>query len=213
MSAEANPLLKGQFIPMNRAVFLDRDGVINALVYRPSQAIHDSPYSLTEFRLLPGVADAINQIHRLGMLAVVISNQPGVAKGRCDRELLQTLSDELRKRLAVEGAWLDGIYYCLHHPASIVEELKVECQCRKPKPGLLFRAAEELDIALAASYMIGDTDRDVGAAFAAGCTPILVKRGAGYAGKSFCLTARDLVHAAKEISTRESALDDGESAA
>src|SRR3989304_5459954 len=103
---------------MNRAVFLDRDGVINALVYRPSQAIHDSPYSLTEFRLLPGVADAINQIHRLGMLAVVISNQPGVAKGRCDRELLQTLSDEFRKLFAVDGSCLDCTYYCFHHPAS-----------------------------------------------------------------------------------------------
>lgn len=163
---------------MRRAVFLDRDGVINAMVYNPTEASWDSPYTLEQFQLLPGVTKAIRLINDLGLLAVVVSNQPGVAKGKCSAPFLEALNLELRARLAQEGAHLDGIYYCIHHPQAQMETLRVECGCRKPKPGLLLRAAEELNIDLGRSYIIGDRAVDIQAGLAVGCTTILLRQDA-----------------------------------
>lgn len=159
---------------MSRAVFLDRDGVINAALYNPREGKLDSPYRLKDFRLLPGAAQAIRRINRLGFLAVVVSNQPGVAKGKCDRAFLGALDHRLGWELARQGARLDAIYYCLHHPQAQVESLRLSCNCRKPQPGLLLRAARELDIDLARSYMVGDLPTDVAAGLAAGCQTILL---------------------------------------
>jgi D,D-heptose 1,7-bisphosphate phosphatase len=159
---------------MNRAVFLDRDGVINAALYDPVEGKPDSPYRLEDFRLLAGVAQAVRAINEMGFLAVVVSNQPGVAKGKCDYAFLETVNAELTARLARQKAHLDAIYYCLHHPDAVDESLRVDCDCRKPKPGLLLRAAQELNIDLTGSFMLGDSPSDIEVGLAAGCQTILV---------------------------------------
>jgi D-glycero-D-manno-heptose 1,7-bisphosphate phosphatase len=159
---------------VNRAVFLDRDGVINAALYNPVEGKLDSPYRLEEFRLLPGAAQAIRHTNSLGFLAIVVSNQPGVAKGKCDFAFLETLEQRLRWELARQGAHLDALYYCFHHPQAQVESLRLSCDCRKPKPGLLLQAARDLDIDLARSFMVGDLPTDVAAGRAAGCRTVLV---------------------------------------
>lgn len=162
--------------PQRRAVFLDRDGVINALVYRPEEDRWDSPFSVPEFQLLPGVAEAIRLVNEMGLLAIVISNQPGIAKGKCDRATLERLTALMRAELRARGARLDGIYYCRHHPDAVVPELRRHCQCRKPKPGLLLRAAREHAIDLTASYMVGDKAKDIEAGLGAGCMTILLQQ-------------------------------------
>jgi D-glycero-D-manno-heptose 1,7-bisphosphate phosphatase len=159
---------------MRRAVFLDRDGVINAAIYNPAEGKLDSPQSVDEFRVLPGAAKAVRMINGMGFLAIVVSNQPGVAKGKCHPELLAEIDERLEASLADEGARLDGIYYCLHHPQAVLPSLNVHCDCRKPRPGLLLRAAGERDVDLARSYIIGDQETDVEAGLAAGCTTVLV---------------------------------------
>ena len=159
---------------MNSAVFLDRDGVINAAIYSPLEGKLDSPYTLEDFRLLHGAAQAVRRINALGLLAVVVSNQPGLAKGKCDRAFMETVDQRLHWELGRQGAHLDAVYYCLHHPQAQVESLRLSCDCRKPQPGLLLRAARELDIDLARSYMVGDSLTDVEAGLAAGCRTILL---------------------------------------
>jgi D-glycero-D-manno-heptose 1,7-bisphosphate phosphatase len=159
---------------MNRAVFLDRDGAINAAIWNRIEGKLDTPYRLEDFRLLPGVGRAVRAINEMGLLAVVVSNQPGVAKGKCDYAFLETVNAELTARLARQRAHLDAIYYCLHHPDAVDESLCVDCDCRKPEPGLLLQAAKELDIDLARSYMIGDRQTDVEAGLAVGCKTVLL---------------------------------------
>jgi len=159
---------------MNRAVFLDRDGVINAALYDPLEGKLDTPYRLEDFRLLPGASQAVRAINEMGFLAVVVSNQPGVAKGKCDHAFLEAVNAELTARLARQTAHLDAIYYCLHHPDAVDESLRIDCDCRKPRPGLLLRAARELDIDLAGSFMLGDSPSDIEAGLAAGCQTSLV---------------------------------------
>jgi D-glycero-D-manno-heptose 1,7-bisphosphate phosphatase len=159
---------------MNRAVFLDRDGVINAAIWNPVEGKLDTPYRLEDFRLLPGVGQAVRAINEMGFLAVVVSNQPGVAKGKCGPELLEELNRHMLTALAAMGARLDGIYYCLHHPEAVVPALRVDCACRKPRPGLLVQAAKELDIDPARSYMVGDQRADVEAGLAVGCKTVLL---------------------------------------
>lgn len=160
---------------LRRAVFLDRDGCMNAMIPTTEGTGFDSPYHPDEFALLPGVAAAVAQVRGLGFLAVVISNQPGVAKGRCTPATLDAVTDRMHQQLAAGGTAVDGVYYCLHHPQGTVPELTGPCACRKPKPGLLLQAAADLGIDLAASYMIGDNLTDVAAGQAAGCQAVLAK--------------------------------------
>lgn len=159
---------------MNRAIFLDRDGVINRMVYNPEFGTVDSPANPEEFEMIPGVSDGIRQINDMGYLAVVISNQPGVAKGKMTNHLLELTMQKMADLLKLEGAYLDGIYYCMHHPQAKLTEYRTVCDCRKPKPGLLYQAATDLDINIKESYFIGDGITDVVAANEAGCTSILV---------------------------------------
>lgn len=158
-----------------QAVFLDRDGVINALVYRPSEGLWDSPYTLDELHVLSNAAETVRRIREMGFLALVVSNQPGVAKGRCTEAFLTALTAGLQEELAREGAPLDGVYYCLHHPHALLDRYRQECSCRKPRPGLLLQAAQERGIALDDSYLIGDRMVDVQAGREAGCRTILVR--------------------------------------
>ena len=160
---------------MNRAVFLDRDGVINAAPYNGEEGKYDSPYTLADFRFLPRAKQAIRLLNENNWLTIVVSNQPGVAKGKCSAAFLEALNERMRAKLAASGAHLDAIYYCLHHPQALVPELRQACQCRKPRPGLLLAAASDLLVNLTASYLIGDNSQDVEAGLAAGCKPILIR--------------------------------------
>lgn len=140
-----------------KAIFLDRDGTINKMVgfvTKPEQ-----------FELIPGVAEAIRLINKSGYLAIVVSNQPVIARGDCTFEELQTIHDKMETELGKEGAFVDAIYICPHHTdkgfSGERPEYKCNCNCRKPKPGLLLQAAENFNIDLSQSYMIGDSDSDV----------------------------------------------------
>ena len=159
---------------MNRAVFLDRDGVINAMVYNTEFGLVDSPANPREFILLPRVPEAIRAINSLGFLAVVISNQPGIAKGKFSESLLEAMTHQMISELAAHGSRIDSVYYCYHHPEGVIDAYRKICDCRKPKPGMLLRAAQELDIAVDQSYFIGDGITDMQAGQEAGTTNLLV---------------------------------------
>ena len=147
-----------------KAIFLDRDGTINKMVgfvTKPEQ-----------FELIEGAAEAIKTINKSGYLAIVVTNQPVIARGDCTFEELQTIHDKMETELGKVGAFVDAIYVCPHHTDKGFEgerpEYKCNCDCRKPKPGLLLQAAKDFNIDLSESYMIGDSHRDVEAGDNAG---------------------------------------------
>lgn len=153
-----------------KAIFLDRDGTINKYV----------GYLRTpeQFELLEGVGEAVRKINLSGYLAIVITNQPVIARGEVTADGLQKIHNKMETMLGKEGAYLDGIYYCPHHPdkgfSGEVEELKIVCECRKPKAGLLLQAAKDFNIDLSQSWMIGDSENDVLAGKNAGCKTALI---------------------------------------
>ncbi len=161
---------------MNRAVFLDRDGVLNELVYYPEQGTIDSPFTAGQLKLFPGAGEAVNSLARAGYKIVVASNQPGIAKGHLSMEDFQEIAEKMRQGLAEGGGSLDGEYYCFHHPDAKDASLRDDCACRKPKPGLLLRAGEEMNIDLSQSWMVGDGITDIQAGKSAGCRTILLGR-------------------------------------
>lgn len=153
-----------------KCVFLDRDGTLNKYV--------GFLRSIDELELLPGVTEAVRKINESGYLAIVVTNQPVIARGEVTVPELQEIHNKLETLLGAEGAYLDAIYYCPHHPHKGYEgeipELKFDCDCRKPKAGMLLKAAEDFNIDLFASYMVGDSDSDMQAGINAGCTPVLL---------------------------------------
>ena len=148
-----------------KAIFLDRDGTINKYV--------GFLRNIDDFELIDGVADAIKLINGSEYLAIVITNQPVIARGELSYLELQEIHKKMETLLGLQGAYLNGIYFCPHHPHKgydrEIAELKKDCECRKPKPGLLFKAAEDFNISLSDSWMIGDSDTDIKAGIAAGC--------------------------------------------
>lgn len=157
-----------------KAVFLDRDGVINAYVYDSEFGTFDSPARPEQFRLLPGVAEAVAKLNDAGLLTIVVSNQPGVAKGRFTPALLEAVTGKMKTLLQEAGGKLDAVYYCPHHPEGKVDSYRQSCQCRKPNAGLLQQAAREWDIDLDGSYTVGDGVVDVLAGRQAGTKTIFV---------------------------------------
>jgi len=157
---------------MNRAVLLDRGGVINEVVLGAEGP--DSPRTVEEFKLIAGAAKAIRRLNQLGLPVVIVSNQPGVAKGKFPAANLAAMTDVMEGALRDESAAIQGVYYCMHHPDAVVDSYREVCDCRKPKPGLLMRAAKDMAIQLEGSYMIGDQARDMVAGRLAGCTTLLV---------------------------------------
>ena len=153
-----------------KAVFLDRDGTINKYV--------GFLRNIDDFQLLPGVAEAVRLLNTSGYLAIVVTNQPVIARGEVTVPQLQEMHNKMETLLGAEGAYLDAIYYCPHHPdhgyPGEVEALKINCDCRKPKPGMMLRAAEEFNIDLSQSWMIGDGENDIKAGKAAGCRTVLI---------------------------------------
>lgn len=153
-----------------KAIFLDRDGTINKYV----GFLRD----IDEFQLLDGVADAIQEINASGYLAIVSTNQPVIARGEVSFDELEMIHNKMETLLGQKGAYLDAIYFCPHHPHKGYEgerpELKFDCECRKPKPGMLLKAAQEFNIDLAQSWMIGDGENDIKAGMNAGCKTALI---------------------------------------
>lgn len=156
-----------------KAIFLDRDGTINKYV-----GFLRSP---EELELTNDAAEAIKLINASGYLAVVVTNQPVIARGEVTWDGLTEIHNKMETELGKQGAYIDGLYFCPHHPHKGYEgeipKLKIDCDCRKPKPGLLLRAAEDLNIDLKQSFMIGDSDSDVNAGNTAGCTSIKIEEG------------------------------------
>lgn len=152
-----------------RAVFLDRDGTINqevGYISRPE-----------DVRLIPGSARAIASLNQAGLAVIVVSNQSGLARGYFSLDEMLAVQAEVERQLAEFEARLDGFYYCPHHPRGEVAHLAVECECRKPKPGMILRAALEHGLDLAGSYMVGDRWRDAACGQEAGLTAIMVATG------------------------------------
>lgn len=158
------------------AVFLDRDGVINEQIY---PGIHKP----SQIKLIEGSAEGVKLLNENGFSVVVITNQPVVARNLCTEDELVKIHERMKSLLAERGASIDGIYYCPHHPDSGYPEenpeYKVECGCRKPKPGLIFKAMKEFSLGPGKCVMVGDRITDVEAGKAAGCVTVLVKTGTG----------------------------------
>jgi D,D-heptose 1,7-bisphosphate phosphatase len=171
-----------------KAVFLDRDGTI--VVERGYITVPD------DIELIPGVAAAIIRLREAGWKVFVVTNQGCVAKGMITEDELGVIHFRMVSMLGAEGAEVDGIYACIHHPKGTVPDYSIECDCRKPRPGLLERAASEHGLDLSSSVMIGDTLRDLDAGRAAGAQSVLVLTGKGLAISS---TDHGAVHVATDL--------------
>lgn len=182
-----------------KAVFLDRDGTINVL-----KGFLTNP---NDFELIPESTEAIEKLNHSEFLVIVVTNQPVIARGQCTIECLDEIHRKMETELGEKGAYIDALFYCPHHPdkgfKGEVAELKIECNCRKPKTGLLEAAAEKWHIDLGKSWMIGDTTRDVQTGFNAGTKTILLQTGEAGNDNSFDAiadyTAKNLWEATKII--------------
>jgi D-glycero-D-manno-heptose 1,7-bisphosphate phosphatase len=153
------------------AVFLDRDGTINEEV---GYLDH-----LEKFKMIPGTAEAIRRINVSGLKAVVVTNQSGIGRGFFSESFVREVHARLQEALKEKGAFIDAFYFCPHHPTEGKGAYLTSCDCRKPQPGLLLMAAEDLDLDLKRSYMVGDMPKDVETARKVGAKGILVKTGYG----------------------------------
>lgn len=182
-----------------RAIFLDRDGTMNVSKGFISNA--------DDLELIPGTIEAIKAINKSGALAIVITNQPVIARGECSFEELHNIHNKLKTLLGEKGAFVDDIFYCPHHPdkgfEGEVPELKFDCECRKPKTGMIDEAVDKYNIDLSKSYMVGDSTMDLELARNAGVKSVLVDTGfAGNDGKydrSCDIEAKDLLDAVEKI--------------
>lgn len=178
--AVKNDFLTGKVARLNKqnkrpCIFLDRDGVINKDM--------DSKPLCKDFELLDGVAEAIKSINKSDYLSVVVTNQPMIAKGFVTFEEVENTHKKMETLLGEQHAYLNGIYYCPHHPEKgfdgEIKELKIDCECRKPKAGMLFKATKDLNIDLENSWMIGDSQRDIDAGKNVNCRTISIKKDLG----------------------------------
>ena len=168
-----------------KAVFLDRDGTLNKYIGFLREA--------EQFELLDGVGAAIRKINRAGYLAIVVTNQPVIARGEVSYEELDEIHKKMETLLGKEGAYVNAIYFCPHHPNKGFPgervELKIDCECRKPKPGMLLQAAADFNIDLAKSWMIGDGVNDVQAGIRAGCHTALISNKEEQAGQDVTVSS------------------------
>jgi len=155
-----------------KAVFLDRDGVITE---DPPHYAH----RVDQVKIIPGSGEAIRLLNQHDYKVIVVSNQSGVAKGYYQEDDVWKFNAEMKRQLSLEGAHIDAIYYCPHHPDATVNQFRESCTCRKPQPGMLIRAAKEHRINLDASFMIGDKFSDILAGKSAHCKSIFVLTGHG----------------------------------
>jgi D-glycero-D-manno-heptose 1,7-bisphosphate phosphatase len=157
---------------VKQAVFLDRDGVI-------TQEPPHYAYQLKQLKLIPGSAEAIRSLNENDFAVIMVSNQAGIARGYYGEDDAARFNQALARKLAKKGARIDAIYICPHHPEAVIEKYRLECDCRKPKPGMLKTAEKELELDLEQSFMVGDKSIDIEAGKRAGCRTILVKTGFG----------------------------------
>jgi D-glycero-D-manno-heptose 1,7-bisphosphate phosphatase len=158
----------------SRAVFIDRDGTVVELLYDRENGYIDSAVKADQLRLIPGAVDALKRLRSAGYKLILVSNQPGVAKGRISLDEFQATRQRFDQLLNREGILFDDEYYCLHHPNALLAEYRKACECRKPKPGLILKAAKEHNLNLNLCYMVGDDLLDIRAGKAAGCNTILI---------------------------------------
>ncbi|MCI9008295.1 MAG: D-glycero-beta-D-manno-heptose 1,7-bisphosphate 7-phosphatase [Lachnospiraceae bacterium] len=158
---------------MQKAIFLDRDGTVNKHV--------GFLKNIDDFELIDGVAEAIKTLNRIGYLVIIVTNQPVVARGEITEKELKKIHNKMETLLGMQGAYLDAIYYCPHHPDKGYKgerkELKIKCKCRKPNPGMLLEAAKHFNIDLKCSWMVGDSANDIKAGQYAGCKTALIGKG------------------------------------
>lgn len=164
---------------MRKAVFFDRDGIIVKLIYNPDERRVETVKEPGQIEFMEGVADLLKYTSERGFLNIIASNQAGVGLKKISEEKFALVRDEMTKRLADKGAIIDKQYYCFHFPTALIEAYKKECDCRKPKPGMILDAASELGIDPAESWMIGDGINDVIAGKTAGCKTILLENNEG----------------------------------
>jgi D-glycero-D-manno-heptose 1,7-bisphosphate phosphatase len=160
---------------MRKALFLDRDGVLDDLVYYRSHDEWESPRALGDLTLIEGAAPALRTAMEEGWLLFVVSNQPSAAKGKTSLAALEEVQAAVVSALERDGVRVTACYLCFHHPDGSVPELRGLCRCRKPSPFFLLEAARTYDVDLEASWMIGDQDRDLLAGRAAGCRVALIE--------------------------------------
>ena len=159
---------------MNKAVFLDRDGVINPLVYNLQTAEYESPHELGEFSVYPYAAKSLRRLSEAGYLLFLVSNQPSFAKGKTSLDNILAIQAQLAEYLQENKIGFAGFYYCHHHPDGIVPGYSGPCACRKPSPYFLQQAAAEHGLNLSRSWLIGDQDTDVLCGQAAGVRTIQI---------------------------------------
>lgn len=171
---------------MKKAVFLDRDGVLNELVLNPATGEYEPPHSPEELILLPGVLESLCLLDKSGFALFLVSNQPDLAKGKTTLEALQEVHEKLDRILKSVGLIFEEYSYCYHHPRGIVQEYSFDCACRKPKPYFIIKAAEDYGIDLINSWMIGDRDSDIECGKSAGVRTILIENihSSAYRGSS-----------------------------
>jgi D-glycero-D-manno-heptose 1,7-bisphosphate phosphatase len=157
-----------------RAVFLDRDGVINRNVLNPATGEHEAPLTVADFALIPRVGEALRRLQGAGFLLFLVSNQPNYAKGKSSLAELNAIDAELRWEVAAMDVKFAAFYYCFHHPEGIVEGYSVRCACRKPSPFFLLKASKEFGVDLQQSWMVGDRATDILCGYAAGVRTILI---------------------------------------
>jgi D-glycero-D-manno-heptose 1,7-bisphosphate phosphatase len=174
------------------AIFLDRDGVIieeTGYLSDPAQVV-----------LIPGAAEAIARLNQAGIPVVVVTNQAGVARGYYTESRIHEIHARLDELLRRHGAHIDRYYYCLHHPTEGIGPYRCDCECRKPRPGMLHRATRDLGLDLSRSCMVGDKLCDLEAGANAGCQTILVRTGYGHTLHSLDLTSLRIVYIADDLS-------------
>lgn len=157
---------------MNKAFFIDRDGIIVEMVY--DLGAITTPLKPEDVSLVYGISELLRFTKKMGFLNILVSNQPNIGLKRISEQKFWAVQKKIAQELEKEGVVLDGEYYCLHHPYAKIKKYAINCDCRKPKPGLLLQAAKEHDIDLQASWMIGDGASDVIAGEKAGCKTILL---------------------------------------
>ena len=166
---------------MNKAVFLDRDGVINELVYNENRNEYEPPFEKEDLKLIKGVTESLKKLSENKFKLFIVSNQPDFAKGKTSLENLKSVHDELHMLFKAEGIEFTGYYYCFHHPQGIVREYTVECECRKPNPFFVNSAVRKFNLDTGKSWFIGDRDTDILCGKSAGLKTLLVK----YSGSEF----------------------------
>lgn len=160
---------------MNKAVFLDRDGVINRLIFNARTGEYESPHRTEDLELYPYAPEALRKIKDMGFLLFLLSNQPSYAKGKVSLEEIKAIHDKFHGLLISAGVKFADYFYCYHHPSGTVPEFSLECKCRKPKPYFILKAREAYRLDLKASWMIGDRDSDIICGHSAGLKTILIK--------------------------------------